>query len=215
MSRGATVVKGKRRYDASGRQASAQRRREQILDAAEARFLAQGYGATTVGDIAEDAGVALDTIYKAFGGKAGLVRTIRDRALAGEGSVPAERRSDALHGQHLDGRAIINSWGGFLLELAPRVAPIMLLIRDAAVHDPEANALLDETDRERRQRMLQNARRLRDGGHLRPGVSVAHAADVLWTYSAAELYELLVLRRRWSVKRYAAFAADAMCAALL
>ena len=43
----------------------------------------------------------------------------------------------------------------------------------------------------------------------------AHAADVLWTYSAAELYELLVLRRRWSVKRYAAFAVDAMCAALL
>jgi AcrR family transcriptional regulator len=215
MGRGTTVVKGKRRYDASGRQAGAQRRREQILDAAEARFTAQGYGATTVGDIAEDAGVALDTIYKAFGGKAGLVRGIRDRALAGEGPVPAERRSDALHSQHLDGRAIINAWGGFLLELAPRGAPIMLAIRDAAVHDPEAKALLDETDRQRRQRMLQNARRLRDGGHLRPGVTVAHAADVLWTYSAAELYELLVLRRRWSVKRYAAFAVDAMCAALL
>ena len=126
MGRGTTVVKGKRRYDASGRQAGAQRRREQILDAAETRFTAQGYGATTVGDIAEDAGVALDTIYKAFGGKAGLVRGIRDRALAGEGPVPAERRSDALHSQHLDGRAIINAWGGFLLELAPRGAPIML-----------------------------------------------------------------------------------------
>src|SRR4051812_6768143 len=200
MSRGTTGVKRKRRYDASGRQASARRRREEILDAAETRFVAQGYGATTVHEIAEDAGVALDTVYKAFGGKAGLVRSIRDRGLAGEAPVHAEQRSDALHTQHLDGRAIITAWGDFIVEIAPRVAPIMLLIRDAAVHDPEAKALLDETDDERRHRMLQNARRLRDGGHLRRGVSVAHAADVLWTYSAAELYELLVLRRGWSAK---------------
>jgi AcrR family transcriptional regulator len=215
MVRGSSAVKQKRRYDASRRLATARRRREQMLDAAEARFLAQGFGATTVSEIAEDAGVALDTVYKAFGGKAGLVRAIRDRALAGEGAIPAERRSDALHTQQLDGRAIISAWGGFLAELAPRGAPIMLLIRDAAAHDPEAKVLLEETDDDRRRRMAQNARRLRDGGHLRRGVSVAQATDVLWTYSAAEFYELLVLRRGWSVKRYAAFAADAMIAALL
>ncbi len=41
------------------------------------------------------------------------------------------------------------------------------------------------------------------------------ATDVLWTYSSPELYELLVLRRSWSVERYGRFIADAMIAALL
>ena len=63
--------------------------------------------------------------------------------------------------------------------------------------------------------MTDNARRLRDAGHLRAGITLAQAADVLWTYSAPELYELLVLRRGWSPKRYGRFVADAMIDALL
>jgi hypothetical protein len=38
---------------------------------------------------------------------------------------------------------------------------------------------------------------------------------VLWTYSSPELYELLVIRRGWSVERYGRFIADSMIAALL
>jgi hypothetical protein len=37
----------------------------------------------------------------------------------------------------------------------------------------------------------------------------------MWTYSSPELYELLVLNRRWPAGRYGAFIADAMIAALL
>jgi hypothetical protein len=46
-------------------------------------------------------------------------------------------------------------------------------------------------------------------------VTVEQATDVLWLYSSAELFELLVLRQRWSVPRYSAFIAEAMIAALL
>jgi hypothetical protein len=70
-------------------------------------------------------------------------------------------------------------------------------------------------DADRLRRMTDNARRLRDGGHLRAGVTLAQAADVLWTYSAPELYELLVLRRKWRPERYGRFVADAMIEALL
>jgi hypothetical protein len=63
--------------------------------------------------------------------------------------------------------------------------------------------------------MTQNARRLRDAGHLRSELTLAQATDVLWTYSSPELYELLVLRRGWSPKRYGQFVADAMIDALL
>jgi hypothetical protein len=90
-----------------------------------------------------------------------------------------------------------------------------LLIRAAATTDPEVLELLAEMDRDRLRRMTLNARRLRDAGHLRPGITVAQAADVLWTYSAPELYELLVLRRGWTSKRHGRFVADAMIDALL
>jgi hypothetical protein len=63
--------------------------------------------------------------------------------------------------------------------------------------------------------MRANAKRLHDAGHLRPDVTVAHAADVLWTYSSPELYDLLVVRRRMPLDIYARFVADAMIAALL
>jgi hypothetical protein len=63
--------------------------------------------------------------------------------------------------------------------------------------------------------MTDNARRLHDAGHLRPGVTLAHAADVLWTYSSPELYELLVIRRGMPLRQYGHFIASAMINALL
>jgi AcrR family transcriptional regulator len=205
----------KRAYDARARRDGARRNRLAVIDAAERRFLRDGYGPTTVAAIAADAGVSPDMIYKGFGGKPGLVRAIRARALEGEGPVPAERRSDALHEGEQSARDIITAWGTLVTEVAPRVAPILLLIRSAAASDPDVLQLLEEMDADRLRRMTQNARRLHEAGRLRAGVSVAQAADVLWAYSAPELYELMVLRRGWSRKRYGRFVADAMIDALL
>src|SRR4051812_27728923 len=77
-------VKRQRRYDASGRRERADRLRATIVEVAEHRFLRDGYTSTTVTGIASEAGVSPDTVYKAFGGKPGLVRAIRERALRGE-----------------------------------------------------------------------------------------------------------------------------------
>jgi len=208
-------VKSRRPYDSSRRLEGARRNRDRILDASERRFLRDGYGLTTIAAIAADAGVSPDTIYKTFGGKPGIVRAIRNRALEGEGPVPAEQRSDALHERETDPRKIIEAWGVLTAEVMPRVAPILLLIRAAAATDPEVLELLAEMDKDRLRRMTLNARRLHAAGHLRAGITVAQAADVLWTYSAPELYELLVIRRRWPAKRYGRFVADAMIDALL
>jgi AcrR family transcriptional regulator len=208
-------VKPKRSYDGSRRREQARQNRSRIIATAEQLFLRDGYSATTVHEIAAAAGVSPDTIYKSFGGKPGLIRAIRDHALQGEGPIPAERRSDAIQEHESDPRAIINAWGRFVAELAPRASPILLLIRDVAASDPEVRALRDELDADRLKRMTTNARRLRDAGHLRPGISLAHAADILWSYSSPELYELLVLRRGWTPKRYGRYVAQAMINALL
>jgi AcrR family transcriptional regulator len=80
-------VKGKRRYDSSGRQAHAGR--EAIPDAAQRQFLEDGYAAATIAAIAAEAGVSVETIYKAFRGKPGLVRAIHQCGLEGREPVPA------------------------------------------------------------------------------------------------------------------------------
>jgi AcrR family transcriptional regulator len=215
MRPGDDAVKPRRAYDASGRRERAERSRQLIVDAAERRFLGDGYSATTIATIAADAGVSVDTIYKSFGGKPGLVRAVHARALEGRGPVPAEQRSDDLQAAETDARRIVQGWGALTSEVAPRAAPILLLVRTAASTNPELAALLAELDTARLQRMTDNARRLHRTGQLRPGVTVADAADVLWTFSSPELYELLVLRRGMALRKYGRFVADAMIAALL
>lgn len=215
LGRSRQAVKSKRPYDASLRLKRARRNRDRIIEAGERRFLRDGYAATTIAAIADDARVSVDTIYKSFGGKPGLVRAISERALRGQGPVPAEQRSNQLQAREPDPRKIIRAWGAFVTEIAPKVAPVVFLVRDAAGSDPELRSVREEIDADRDHRMADNAHRLHAAGHLRPGVTATHAADVLWTYSSIELYELLVLRRGMSLKKFGQFVADAMIAALL
>ena len=205
----------KRGYDATGRQERARRNRERVVDAAEALFTSDGLAVTTVAAVARAAGVSTETVYKGFGGKAGLVRAIYERALGGQGPVPAPERSDAMSEQDLDAATVLRRWSRFSMEVAPRVSPIMLLVRAAVVADPDAAALVEEMDQQRLARMNHNARRLRERPGLRAGLSPAEIRDVLFAYTAPELYELLVLKRRWSLVRYADFLYSGMAGQLL
>jgi AcrR family transcriptional regulator len=208
-------VKGKRRYDSRGRQAQARRSREAILDVAQRQFLTTGYTATTIATIADEADVSVETIYKAFGAKSGLVRAIYDRGLTGQGSVPAYQRSDEMRAHEADPKTIMQKWALLTTEVASVVTPIRLLMRSAAVTDPEIAALLQDSDDERLERMRHHARFLAERGYLRNGVTVTEATDILWTCSSVEIYELLVLQRGWPPPRFAQFIADFMIASLL
>ena len=215
MEQKSSPVNARRRYDSSGRRERARQTRDQIVDVAEELFLSGGYAATTVAAIAAAARVSVETIYKGFGGKPGLVRAIAERGLAGEGPVPAEQRSDRIRDTEPDARRILTAWGAFTAEIAPRVAPILTLARDAAASDPDIAAVLEQISAARLARMTVNARGLSDAGHLRPGITPEQAADILWTYSSPELYELLVISRRWPAERYGQFIAQALITALL
>jgi AcrR family transcriptional regulator len=208
-------VNTRRRYDSSGRRERARQTRDLIVDVAEQLFLAGGYTATTVAAIATAARVSVETIYKGFGGKPGLVRAIVERGLAGAGPVPAEQRSDHIRDTEPDPHRILAAWGTFVTEIGPRVAPILTLVRDAAASDPEVAVTLEQISAARLERMTVNARGLFDAGHLRPEITLDEAADILWTYSSPELYELLVLRRGWSAGRFGRFVGQALIAALL
>jgi AcrR family transcriptional regulator len=208
-------VKSRRRYDSSGRRQQAGRNREAILEVARRLFLSGGYAATTVASIAQGSSVSVETIYKAFGGKAGLVRAIYDRGLSGRGAVPAYERSDQMREQETDPETIMRNWGTLTAEVGSVVMPIRLLMRSAAATDTEIAAVLEDSDNQRLDRMRHHASFLSERGYIREGITVDEATDILWTCSSVELYEMLVLKRGWSPARFARFIGEYMIATIL
>lgn len=215
MERNDPPVKRRRSYDSTRRREQARHTRKVVLDVARRFFLRDGFAGTTVAAIAREAAVSPDTIYKTFGGKPGLVRAIYEASLAGAGPVHAETRSDELQTTEGDPLVIMRGIGKLAAEVAPRAAPVVLLIRDAARADPDMAALKADLDRQRLERMTHNARNLAAAGHLRPDLTVEEAGEIGWTYSAPELYELLILTLGWPLERFAGFIADALAAHLL
>lgn len=202
-----------RRYDGAGRRAQAAARRHRVLDAAERLMLRDGYEATTVAAVAEDAEVSVETVYKSFGSKRGLVWALFQRALEGEGPEPAEVRSDRL--RTTDPHTLVEGWSRLATEVAPRGAPLQLLVRAAAAADPRMREEFDAMDDVRLTRMRDNAAALAALGGLRDGITVEEAGDVLFTVSSTEMYELLVMRRHWPLERYARYVRDTITHALL
>jgi AcrR family transcriptional regulator len=211
---GAPAVKG-RRYDASRRRAEAARTRDRVLDIAERMLLDDGFAATSVAAIARAAGVSPELVYKVCGGKAGLVLAIVNRALLGQGTVPAEARSDAVAATDIDARSLLLEWSRLATEVSPLGSPIVLLVRSGAAADPALAALLDEISDLRLERMALNAARLVQHPGVRPELSVDQVRDVLWTYSAPDLYDLLVVQRGWAVDRFGDFIFRGMSGQLL
>jgi AcrR family transcriptional regulator len=212
-----TEAVNRRPYRSATREDQAQRTRRAVLGAAHRLFLAGGFAATTVPAIAEAAGVSVQTVYKAFANKAGLAKAVFDVAMAGDDEQVTMLERSALRRvrEEPDPRRMFGLYGRFISEVAPRHVPVQLVIRDAATTDPDARQVWDELQAERLRGMTMFARALHDAGHLRPGVSVNEARDVLWTYNSAELYELLVIGRGWSAARYGRWVAAALTAALL
>ena len=186
-----------------------------MLDVAHNLFLSEGYAATTVPRVAAGAGVSVKSVYRLARGKTGLVRALCGEALLGEGPEPAEVRSDRLADDGVSGWTLVQGWTELLGEVSPRISPLHLIVRASAATDPGMADLLADLDATRLARMTANARRLLATDGVRPEVTVEHAAEVLWLYSAPEWYERLVLRRGWPVRGYAEFVGAAIAAALL
>jgi AcrR family transcriptional regulator len=210
-------VKPRRRYDASGRRQQARRSRWSMLQAARRLFLEQGYAGTTMAAIAAEAGVSVQSVYKAFGNKAFLLKTVFDVAIAGDDEpVPMPQRAALGRVRdEPDPRRKLALYGEFVAEVSPRHVPIQLLARAAAASDPEAAGVWDQLRAERLAGMAQFARALHAEGHLRPGVSEEEARDLLWACNSPETYDLLVLQRGWTPRRYGRWLADTLAAALL
>jgi TetR/AcrR family transcriptional repressor of mexJK operon len=105
--RGSVVVSGKgpvrRANNRAGRPTAEEldRRKTRIMEVATAMFVSRGYAATTLLDIAREAGVATRTLYQHFGDKEAIFREVilaRNTAIAGNPSVaPGDDLADVLN----------------------------------------------------------------------------------------------------------------------
>jgi AcrR family transcriptional regulator len=210
-------VKPRRQYDSTGRREQARRTRRTVLETARRMFLGGGYAATTVGAIAAEAGVSVETVYKSFGNKPGLLKAVFDVAVVGDDEPIPMLERDLVRriAEEADPRRKLHMYGDHVTQSAPRSVPVQLLIRAAAASDPGVAAIWEEMAAERLFGMMQFARHLHEGGHLRAGISAEEARDILWTYSSAELFDLLVIQRGWAPEKYGRWIAEALIGALL
>jgi AcrR family transcriptional regulator len=197
-----------RRYDASGRRQAAERTRAAILDAARQLFADRGYTATPMTAIAKHAGVALDTVYAVVGRKPDVARLLIETAISGTGgAVPAEERGyvRAIRAAP-DAEAKIAVYAAAMSQIAPRMAPLLAMLQQAAPADPALAALWQEISERRHANMGRFAAELAAVTTLR--VDPREAADIIWATNAPELYQLLTSQRGWTPARYEHFLAD-------
>jgi AcrR family transcriptional regulator len=207
----------KRSYDASGRREQARARRRAVVVAAKELFERDGFRLTTITAVAERAGVSAESIYKGFGTKAALAKAVFDFVIAGDDEpLPVWRRSeaDAIRAEPDVRRKILRYTRG-LAERQQRSARVQLLIRDGGHTDESLVALWQQLLAERLTGMTMLGRHLIESGQLREGIELDEVRDVLWTCTAVELYELLVLERGWPLDRYADWIGQAIVAALV
>lgn len=195
----------KRRYDSTRRQQQARENRRRILAAAHALFVDKGYGSTTISEIAQAAGVAVETVYATFRNKPTLLHHAWDIAVGGdEQDVHVLERPEmrAVLGEP-DLSARFTRFATVNTAIMRRTARLRLAVQAAADTDPAAAALLAEIDRARLEAMSVHARAAVTTGQL--AVPEEECRDILFAMTDGSLWHNLVERRGWSDERYAAW----------
>src|SRR5919202_5643735 len=143
MVRGVKARPGSaRRYDGSRRRAQARETQRHIAETAPALFVQRGYGATSIRDIADAAGVAVQTIYNAFQGKPAIVARIADMAIVGDDEpvALADRPDVQAIRQGTDAAVAVRQWASLCRGIFTRLLPLLPILQEAAAADPSVRA---------------------------------------------------------------------------
>jgi AcrR family transcriptional regulator len=200
------VVKAPRRYDSRRRREQAQETRRNIAAAAGRLFRERGYAGTSMAHVAAEAGVVVETVYRAFSSKAGLFRTVIEAVLAGgaaRADVPVEERP-AIRAiiDEPDPRRQIALYVATQPGIHRRAGPLLRALRDGMATNPELEAVWDEMEAWRLEGQGRFVAMLAERGALRPGLAFEDGRDIVWTMCSLAVHDLLVVERRWSPERY-------------
>jgi AcrR family transcriptional regulator len=177
-----------------------------VLAAARDLFLTQGYGRTTLDQIAARAGVSKPTVFSAVGNKQTLLRVVRDIAIAGDDRpIPVSQRpmTERIRAEP-DRQRAIELLARHLTGVAARYAPVYELLRAAAANgEPDLKKLwaVEEEQRLIGARFWIDTLRAKPGPALR-AADIQTAVDTLWLYMAPDQYTRLVTDRGWTHRKY-------------
>jgi AcrR family transcriptional regulator len=200
------LSKVKRQYRSPLRAAQARHTRSRILAEARRLFLAGGYPATPVDAIAAAAQVSPDTVYAVFGSKRNLLKQLMDTAVGGDDADVAvlDRPEPQSVRAITDQRAQLAAFAAGVAARVEASRPLDDILRSAAEVDAEVASLRDDIQlRQRRGAMATVAQWLAANGPLCDGMTVEHAADVIWTLASPEVHRLLRDGCGWPHDRYA------------
>jgi AcrR family transcriptional regulator len=198
-------------YNSPLREEQAKRTRERILGAARETFRDKGYGATTLTDIANAAGVAEPTVRAIFKTKPNLVEHLLRLAVRGEDTETQLQDREAFQEilAATDPNTLLDRHADLATSVHSRSWDVMEIARGAASSDQTIAAIYDQRPHARRKNQRAVAKRLAELGALPNGTSVETATDLLWLYTAHEIYRMLVIERKWTPDRYRAWLRNA------
>ncbi|MFH2039630.1 MAG: helix-turn-helix domain-containing protein [Chloroflexota bacterium] len=207
----------KRTYDSSRRKKQARQTRLQIIEAARKLFTERGYSGATIEAIAQEANVAVETIYASFGNKREILTRLISVSLVGDDDpTPLLQRQGPLKVmQEKNQRRQIQLFAIDMTEIMGRVASLFEVMRSAAKNEPEITTILQKILEERLGGMKVFIRALMSNGPLRDEISLEEAAETTWVLSSGEVYSLLVVDRGWSTEKYSRWLASALSNLLL
>lgn len=209
----------RRRYESRRRQEQSAQTRRDIVTAAGKLFRDRGYTATSIPLIASEAGVAVETIYRGFGSKAGLFRAVIEAVLAGgagRAEVPVEARP-AIRAviEEPDPRRQVLLYAATQPGIHRRSGSLLRALQGALATDPDLRDLWDQMEAWRLEGQGRFVAMLADRGRLRAGLSFEAARDVVWTLCSLAVHDLLVVNRGWTPERYQEWLAAALVRELL
>lgn len=199
------------------REARARQTRLDVLAAAGRRFVAQGYGSTTLQTIADDAGVAVQTVYAVFGNKRTLLKELLDVAIAGDDEQVAVNQRTWMHAVFNAPTAgeRLRAYAAAVRMIQERAGDLFGVLELAASVDLDLVDLARETDERRRNGARSVIESVASVGRLRPGLTEDEAVDVLWLLNGSTVFRNLVRHSGWSLDAYEAWLASAMAEQLL
>ncbi len=202
-------------YDNRQRVETARATRRLVMEAAKASFLARGYGGTTIRQVADDAGVSQETIYKSFGGKAALLKAVYDVALAGDDEeLSLAERPEALAVRDAPSpRAAATAYAELAQVISARIDPLLRVLLGVRDTDAALAEFARTTERERRAGATFYVTHWAAAGWLRDDVPVERAADAVWALNSPQMRWLL-LDHGWSDDEYARWLGDLIHASI-
>lgn len=186
--------------------------RLRIVKAAYDLFCARGYAGTTMAEVGERAGVAVQTVYFTFHTKRDLLGGAYELAVMGEiDPAPPERQSWYLAAAGSpDLREAIRHIVVGTGEIDRRAVPLDTVIRGAAQSDPDSAAVWQHTEQLRHDGFSRLVGLLAAKRPLRADVDHERATELLLMLLGPGVYRSLVLDYGWPHDAWVRWVADAI-----